>query len=255
MGIGRVGTEQQPPMEAQGKFRGWLRSDHQRVNACRLVLDTVRLALVFPSILLLAVACTLGPGNVQTQHSTDLENRRIRRIAVMPPELLDGEAHPKLPSSMTADRPSEVLASNLYSVMAAMPNWQIISEAEVRDASRPWPAGNEVARLRQIGERVYADAVIVGRVRRYRERVGDEWGAKSPASVAFVLDLIDVRRGDVIWSARFDETQKSLSENLFAIGDVGQRGLRWLSASQLTRDGVKKTVAQLHALIARRPVS
>jgi len=86
---------------------------------------------------------------------------------------------------------------------------------------------------------------------RFRERVGDPWGAKSPASVAFNLDLIDVRRGDIAWSARFDETQKSLSENLFLLGDIGQRGVRWLSAEQLTQEGVRKTVGQLHQLIAR----
>ena len=92
-------------------------------------------------------------------------------------------------------------------------------------------------------------------VRRYRERVGDEWGAKSPASVGFVLDLIDVRRGDIVWSASFDETQKSLSENIFALGDITQRGVRWLSADQLAQEGVKKAVAQLHDLIARAPAS
>jgi hypothetical protein len=93
---------------------------------------------------------------------------------------------------------------------------------------------------------------MMGRVQRYRERVGDEWGAKSPASVSFVLELIDVRRGDVIWSARFDETQKSLSENLFAFGDISQRGVRWLSADQLVQEGVKKAIGQLHDILARR---
>ena len=72
-----------------------------------------------------------------------------------------------------------------------------------------------------IGEMVYADAVMMSRLQRYRERVGDEWGAKSPASVAFILDLVDVRRGDIVWSARFDETQKSLSESIFSLGDIG----------------------------------
>jgi len=113
-----------------------------------------------------------------------------------------------------------------------------------------------MARLRQLGEAVYADAVLVGRVRRFRERVGDEWGVKSPASVAFVLDLVDVRRGDVIWSASFDETQKSLSENIFAIGDIiSERGVRCLTAEQLAHEGVKKAVAQLHQLIARAAIS
>jgi hypothetical protein len=95
--------------------------------------------------------------------------------------------------------------------------------------------------------------VITGSMQRFRERVGDEWGAKSPASVAFVLELVDVRRGDVIWSARFDETQQSLSENIFALGDISQRGVRWLSAEQLTQEGVKKAVGQLHQIIARGP--
>ena len=73
--------------------------------------------------------------------------------------------------------------------------------------------------------------------------------------MAFVLDLIDVRRGDVVWSATFDETQKSLSENIFAFGDISERGVRWLSADQLAQDGVKKAVGQLHQIIARGPSS
>jgi curli biogenesis system outer membrane secretion channel CsgG len=136
-----------------------------------------------------------------------------------------------------------------------MPNWQIVSDSEVREVAQSLPPAVEATRLQQIGQMVYADAVLTGRVQRYRERVGDEWGAKSPASVAFVLQLVDVRRGDVIWSARFDETQKSLSENIFAIGDISQRGFRWLNAEQLAQEGVKKALAQLHPLIARGSAS
>src|SRR5262249_60704771 len=107
----------------------------------------------------------------------------------------------------TEEECSAVLASVVYSRMASMPSWQIVSEKEVREVGLSVPASADVERLRKIAEMVYADAVIVGRMERYRERIGNEWGAKSPASVAFALNLIDVRRGDVIWSARFDETQ------------------------------------------------
>ena len=110
-------------------------------------------------------------------------------------------------------------------------------------------AGSEEARLKRVGAMVYADAVMMARMQRFRERVGDEWGAKSPASVAFILDLVDVRRGDIIWTARFDETQKSLSESIFSLGDIGQRGVRWLSADQLTQEGVKKAIGQLHDIL------
>jgi hypothetical protein len=216
---------------------------------------------LFPLVLLLVTACSFGPGNIESRHSSDLESRRVRRIAVLPPGILNSDASVKpplgttpAPRSAAQDAPA-ALAHMTYLVMASMPNWQIISDAEVREMSQSLPASSEAARFRRIGEMVYADAVIVGRLQRYRERVGDEWGAKSPASVAFVLDLIDVRRGDVIWSARFDETQKSLSENIFAIGEVGQRGIRWLSAAQLAQEGVKKAVAQLHDIIARTPIN
>ena len=136
-----------------------------------------------------------------------------------------------------------------------MLHWQIISDSEVREVAQTLPPASEIVRLRQIGQMVYADAVITGRMERFRERVGDEWGAKSPASVAFVLELVDVRRGDVIWSARFDETQKSLSENIFALGDIRQRGVRWLRAEQLTQEGVRKAIGQLHEILVRGPTS
>ncbi|HEY7317792.1 MAG TPA: hypothetical protein VIE89_09480 [Candidatus Binatia bacterium] len=144
---------------------------------------------------------------------------------------------------------SVLLARLVYSTMAAMPDWQIVSEGEVKDIAQSVPAGNDTARLQKIGQMVYADGVLVGRMERYRERVGNEWGAKTPASVAFVLDLIDVRRGDVVWHARFDETQKPLSENIFALGSVGQRGIRWLTAEQLTQEGVRKAVDDLHRIL------
>jgi hypothetical protein len=67
--------------------------------------------------------------------------------------------------------------------------------------------------------------------------------------------LIDVQRGDVIWSARFDETQKGLSENILALGDIRERGIRWLTAEQLAQDGVRKMVNQLHQAIVRSSAS
>jgi hypothetical protein len=216
-----------------------------------------RLALVF----LLLTACSFGPGNLQSRHSTDLEARRIRRIAAVPPSVLSDEPRAKMPQAAALDARNserdtgETLARLTYSALAALPSWQIVSDSEVREVAQALPPGVEATRMRQIGQMVYADAVMIGRIHRYRERVGDEWGAKSPASVSFVLDLIDVRRGDVIWSASFDETQKSLSDNIFAIGDIGKRGIRWLTAEQLTQEGVKKAVAQLHQIIAKAPAS
>jgi len=201
-------------------------------------------------------ACSFGPGNIQTRHSTDLAQRKIKRIAVLPPPVAEQKKTllGMPPETKAADHDSpELLARFVYTSMAPLPNWQIVSESEVREVAQTVSVLPETARIKKLGESVYADAVIVGRVLRYRERVGEEWGAKSPASVGFVLDLIDVRRGDIIWSARFDETQKALSENIFAIGDIKERGIRWLTAEQLLAEGVRKAIAQLHQALYRHP--
>jgi hypothetical protein len=197
--------------------------------------------------LTLLAGCSFGSGNLQSKRSNDLESRRIRRIAVLPPETSNAAGQ----AQSQQNGAPEMLAKQIYSAMASLPNWQIVAETEVKQVEQIKPATPGPARLRQIGEMVFADAIMVGRIERFRERIGDDWGVKSPASVAFVLDLIDVRRGDVIWSARFDETQKPLSENIFGLGDIGQRGVRWLTAEQLAMDGVKKAVGQLHQILAR----
>ena len=185
--------------------------------------------LVF--FLLFVPGCGLGPGNIQSKHSSDLDTRKIKRIAVLSPSTA-AKGQTKTPftavspaDARAAERdPAELLARLVYSTLASLPNWQIVSENEVREVGETVLDSEEAVRLKAIGEMVYADAVLIGRMQRFRERVGAEWGIKSPASVAFVLDLVDVRRGDIIWSARFDETQKSPAENIFVLGDIGQRG-------------------------------
>ncbi len=198
------------------------------------------------------------PGNVQSRQSTDLEARQIKRIAVLAPSAPPAGTPAKQPllgvsSEKKIERqdPEEILMRLVYSAMVGLPGWQIISETELKDVSQSVPQTNDMRRLRRVGELVYADAVITGRMLRFRERVGGDIGVQSPASVVFTLELIDVRRGDVIWSTRFDETQKGLSENILALGDIRERGLRWLTAEQLAQDGVRKIINQLHEAIAR----
>src|SRR2546422_2675991 len=197
-----------------------------------------------PLVFLLS-SCVLGPGNFRSSHSTDLAERNIRRIAILPADgMIVGEK-----GKSTENGPNASLSNFLFSTMSALPDWQIVSDREVKEVTSHIGEGSEATRARKLGEFVYADAVISGRVVRYRERVGGDFGVKSPASVAFVLDLRDARRGDVVWSARFDETQRPPTENIFGIGEFAQRGARWLSAEELMREGVKKSVQQLHKVL------
>ena len=200
-------------------------------------------------LILFLYSCTLGPNNFQSSHSTDLAARNVHRIAILP---ADGGGLGEKGKGIEQE-PNVILSNFLYSNMSALPNWQIVSDHEVREVTPKIGQGSDIARARRLGELVYADAVISGRIVRYRERVGGDLGVKSPASVAFVLEVRDTKRGDVVWSARFDETQRSLSENILAIGEFTQRGAKWLKAEELTYEGVKKAVDQLHRTLYGPP--
>jgi len=85
-----------------------------------------------------------------------------------------------------------------------------------------------------------ADAVILGYVYRYIERVGTRYSVKSPASVAFGFHLLSVKNGRILWSAHFDETQHSLSEILFNLKAFIKRKASWITADEMATSGLEE---------------
>ena len=94
--------------------------------------------------------------------------------------------------------------------------------------------------MAQAGRSVKTDAVLTGYIYRYEERVGTPFAASRPASVAFSLHLIRSADGADIWFGYVDETQQTLSENLFNITAFWQRKGRWVSADEMAGDGLTK---------------
>ncbi|MBW1739533.1 MAG: hypothetical protein JRJ42_00180 [Deltaproteobacteria bacterium] len=97
--------------------------------------------------------------------------------------------------------------------------------------------------LVEMGRRVKADAVVSGTIYRFRQRIGTGFSADTPASVAFGIHLVRVADGRLIWTQHFDETQQSLSENLFKFSAFVQSGGAWLTAEELARMGLNKVMA------------
>jgi len=89
------------------------------------------------------------------------------------------------------------------------------------------------------GREYNADAVIAGYVYRYIERVGTRYSVKSPASVAFGIHLLSVKDGRILWSGHFDETQHSLSENLFNLKTFIKRKASWITADEMAASGLE----------------
>jgi nucleotide-binding universal stress UspA family protein len=99
--------------------------------------------------------------------------------------------------------------------------------------------------LAQAARKVGAEVVVAGTIFRFRERVGTAAGIQTPASVYLALYALEAKEGKIIWSGVFEETQRSLAENLFNVGDFLQRGGRWLTAAELGQSGLAKLLARM----------
>ncbi len=90
----------------------------------------------------------------------------------------------------------------------------------------------------QIGQQLGLDAVVIGAVYHYEQRQGSALGVQSPASAAFEAHLIQVADKKVLWSGRFDETQRSLMENLLTVGSFVKGGAQWVTVERWSDIGV-----------------
>jgi hypothetical protein len=95
-----------------------------------------------------------------------------------------------------------------------------------------------LAVLKKVGAELQADVIAVGYIYRYTERVGYDFSAERPASVAFEIHLLNVKDGSTIWHGVFDKTQKSLMENVYQAPSFFKGGGKWLTASQLAKQGI-----------------
>ena len=101
--------------------------------------------------------------------------------------------------------------------------------------------------LIEMGQRLKADAVVSGTVYRFRQRVGTGFSVSTPASVAFGIHLLRVADERMVWVGRLDETQQSLSENLFNLPAFVEGGGAWLTAEELAGFGLNKVMASFPA--------
>jgi hypothetical protein len=98
--------------------------------------------------------------------------------------------------------------------------------------------GNPQATARHIGQQLGVDAVMLTVVSRYSERDGGDYSVNQPASVSFKYQLIHVPTGSTLCLGVFDETQQTLLSNLFSFSKASRRGFKWVTADQLTREGL-----------------
>ena len=97
----------------------------------------------------------------------------------------------------------------------------------------------------RLGNALKANLVMVGNIWWYRERGALTQMPDNPASVGFELTLINVETGARLWRGRFEGTQEALTSDVLGGVERLNMGLRWLSAKELARYGVKSVLRTL----------
>lgn len=108
--------------------------------------------------------------------------------------------------------------------------------------------GNRLQIIRSVTAKMQSDTTLLFSLSRFHERDGDQYSVKDPASLAFEFKLVSALDGQVTCSGSFDETQKSLSENILDFPRAFKRGFKWLTGRELAREAIKEKFAACPAL-------
>jgi len=100
-------------------------------------------------------------------------------------------------------------------------------------------------RALRFGRELNSQGVLYGLISRYTEGDDSKDVATDRSAVSFRLWLADVKTGETLWSASFDDTNQPLSENILRLGQAAREGFRFLSAPQLIERGFSSAATEL----------
>lgn len=173
---------------------------------------------------------------------------KVHRLAVMP--LIE---HPNATGEPIEEGAPESLTADIYSRVSLVSGWEVAPESDVRDIMATLPP-TTMADIQQnalkLGRQLSADAILYGTVTRYKERVGSDYAAKSPAAVALAIHVVDVHNGVVLWSARYAREQQALTQNIFNLANFVENRARWVRAHDIAQRGVDEAIADLSSKLS-----
>ncbi|HIU18367.1 MAG TPA: nucleoid-structuring protein H-NS [Candidatus Avidesulfovibrio excrementigallinarum] len=96
----------------------------------------------------------------------------------------------------------------------------------------------------EVGRKAGVDLLIVPQILDWHEREGSSAGVISSAAVDVQFYLIDVEEGVLLNRSVFREKQQSLSSDLLHAGNFFKRGGKWITARQLSGEGMDKMITE-----------
>lgn len=151
------------------------------------------------------------------------------------------------------DDAEDFLTQSLISLMESREGVELIPSGQAHGVwsemlSRDEDRLSDRDQIVETGRILGADVVMAGYVYRFKERVGTGYSVDSPASVAFDVHLVDVASSRRLWTGHFDETQRSLFENLFKIITFLKRKGAWVTVDKMAVSALEDMLKTLVTL-------
>jgi hypothetical protein len=159
----------------------------------------------------------------------------IRTVAIVPVVATGSEVAPGGAESVT-----ELLTS----AAARAGVWGLAEPSALR-VTAPKEGESIAARAGGIAAKAKTDAALTAEVRRFRERVGGDFGVSEPASVALRILLVPAGRAEPVWRADYAFTQEPLTYNLWNFWQVQRGGVKWLTAAEIAKIGIDEAIGRL----------
>ncbi|MEN8142546.1 MAG: hypothetical protein ABFQ82_02985 [Thermodesulfobacteriota bacterium] len=99
--------------------------------------------------------------------------------------------------------------------------------------------GSRLTLAQSVAEKMDSNGMLIVTLERYRQRVGSEFSATDPASLAFNFRLFKTPEDKLVCSGRYDETQQSLAENILDFSQARKRGFKWITVEDMTEKAVR----------------
>ena len=95
-----------------------------------------------------------------------------------------------------------------------------------------------------IGGKADVDLLFVPQIISWQERDGGEAGVAKGAAIKVEFYLIDIARSRLLKRSIFEEQQVGLVDNLLTVDKFLQRRGRWVSATELTQEGIRQAIRE-----------
>lgn len=102
-----------------------------------------------------------------------------------------------------------------------------------------------LARWIEVGKQHKADYLLVPQIIIWHEREGSQAGVQKSAHARLEFFLLNIPQGVVVDRSVFEEKQVGLADNLLGMADFMRRKGQWVSARELSADGIALAIKEL----------